>query len=135
MTPAWHVFFDSLWKDFDVRFHGILQSLVRHRDLVDKEASSLAIVEVRSWTAQHRQEVERQEMERQAAYFQESISWLSIEDHVQADDLDRMVQLREPLTCEWILGTPQLASWIEDPDARPILWLNGIPGAGMHILY
>src|SRR4051812_39013781 len=89
-TTAWHVFFDSLWKDFATRFHGILESLVRHRELVDKEVSSVAIFEAKKWRTQHQQYVDRQEIERQEFVLQEAITWLAVEDRLQEDELDRL---------------------------------------------
>jgi hypothetical protein len=119
-----------LWKDFAVRFHGILESLVRHREHVDKEASSIAILEVKRWRTQHQQYVEQQEIERQDFLLQEAITWVAVEDRLQEDELDRLSDLRQPGTCEWILRTPHLESWINSPGDNTILWLNGIPGAG-----
>ena len=50
---AWHIFFDSMWKDFGARFASILQSLAKHRDLVDKEATSIELLEARTWRTQY----------------------------------------------------------------------------------
>lgn len=127
---AWHVFFDSLWKDFEARFHGILARLVRHRDLVDKEASSIAIVEAQKWRIQHQLEVDQQERRRQDFLLQDSISWLEIQDRAQEDYLDKLSHRRQPGTCEWVLRNSHLASWMDNRDGEPLLWLKGIPGAG-----
>ena len=46
---AWTMVFDSLWKTFNPRFQGILESLRRHRNLIDQEANTINVSEARSW--------------------------------------------------------------------------------------
>ncbi|KAL9116701.1 MAG: hypothetical protein Q9187_006774, partial [Circinaria calcarea] len=128
---AWHIVFDSLWKDFGTRFNGILDSLARHRDLVDKEALSIEIAEARSWRIQAQQNLEHREKERQLSQLQNSIAWLAVEDRILEDDLHRLSQRRQPGTCDWVLGSSKLIAWVADDYEEPILWLRGIPGAGM----
>ena len=131
---AWHIIFDSLWKDFDRRFSGILESLARHRDLVDKEALSIDIVEARKWRLQTQEDIELRGNETRLTQLQHSTAWLAVEDVMQDDDLDKFSRRRQPGTCDWILKNPRIASWIADTNDYPILWLKGIPGAGEHCL-
>jgi len=42
--------------------------------------------------------------------------------------------MRQPETCNWILGDPQTQPWIEDEGGDPILWVTGIPGSGKSFL-
>jgi hypothetical protein len=127
---AWHVFFDTLWKDFGVRFLGILENLERHRDLVDKEASAIAIIEAKKWRVQQQDDIDRIEGERRDRQFQDCISWLAIDDRSQEDALHKLSQRRQEGTCEWVLTSSQLRMWVEDQHEEPVLWLKGIPGAG-----
>jgi len=127
---GWHVVFDSLWKDFDSRFSGILESLSRHRDLVDREASSINIAEARSARIRAEEDIMRREKERQAYRLQDSISWLAVSDDNLEDELDRLLRRRQPGTCKWFIDNPQISSWISDCKRDPIIWLKGIPGAG-----
>jgi hypothetical protein len=122
---AWHIFFDSLWKDFGVRFLGILESLERHRDLVDQEASSIAIIEAKRWQVLQKDDIDRRESERRDRQLQDCISWLMVNDHIQEDDLERISQRRQVGTCEWILSSVHLRSWVENQNEEPVLWLKG----------
>jgi hypothetical protein len=124
------VFFDSLWKDFGVRFLGVLENLARHRDLVDREASSIAIIEAKKWRALQKDDIDRREIERRDQRLQDCISWLAIHDRSQEDDLDRLSQRRQSGTCEWVLSSAHLRTWVENQNEEPVLWLKGIPGAG-----
>lgn len=128
--PAWHILFDSFWKDFGVRFLGILENLERHRDLVDKEASAIAIIEAKKWRAQQQDTIDRLESERSDRQLQDCISWLAIDDRSQEDTFERLSQRRQAGTCEWVLSSSQLRTWIENQNEEPVLWLQGIPGAG-----
>ncbi|KAL9612221.1 MAG: hypothetical protein Q9167_003170 [Letrouitia subvulpina] len=46
---AWKILFDSLWRTFDSRFRVILESMAKHRDLIDQEASTTDIVQARAF--------------------------------------------------------------------------------------
>lgn len=113
-----------------MRFFGLLENLERHRDLVDKEASAVAIIEAKKWRAQQQDNLDRLEGERRDRQLQDCVSWLAIDDRSQEDVLEKLSQRRHAGTCEWILKSPQLRIWVENQDAEPILWLVGIPGAG-----
>ena len=46
-----------MWKDFGARFASILQSLAKHRDLVDREAASIELLEARAWRIQFEEKI------------------------------------------------------------------------------
>lgn len=58
---GWRFFFDSSWARFDLRFRGILDSLKRHGELVDKEANSIDIEEAREWRKKTLQDIKERE--------------------------------------------------------------------------
>lgn len=127
--------FGSLSNSFDEgQFRSILRSLERHKDLFATSISIHEATKARTWVVQHQQEIEQHELERQVTRLQNCISWLSVEDHVQTDRLDRLIELRQPDSCNWILDNYLLASWIERPKTSPILWITGLPGAGKHTI-
>lgn len=41
--------FESLWRTFDDRFQVILESMRKHRDLIDQEANAIDIFEAKKW--------------------------------------------------------------------------------------
>lgn len=130
---AWRVIFTSPWNVFERgQIHGILRSLQRCSDKLDKQVSN-AIREARIRIVQHQKETEQQEIERKATYLHCWISWLSLRECIQVDDLNRLLQLRRPKSCDWIFSNPQMISWIERPEASQMLWITGPPGSGNHI--
>ena len=130
---AWKLVFDSLWKSFERRFDGILQSLSRHRDLVDREAISFDIIQAKSWRRQMQGDLQEREKERTAAQFRDAVTWLAVydEDRGREEELDRRLhKLRTPGTCEWVLRHPKIIRWASDTVEQPVLWLYGKPGSG-----
>jgi hypothetical protein len=123
----------SLWTDFASRFNGILERLARHRDLVDREASSIDIAEARTWRIQAQEDIEKREKQRCGCQLQDTITWLAVDDRLQEDELYRLTERRQEGTCSWVLKNPRLAAWIDEKDDESVLWLKGIPGAGMHV--
>lgn len=57
-----------------MRFLGILENLEKHRDLVDREASAIAIIEAKKWRAEQQDNMERLEDERRGRRLQDCVS-------------------------------------------------------------
>lgn len=119
-----------MWKDFESRFTGILESLARHRELVDKEAISIDIAEARSWRIRAEEDIERREKQRKEQQLHYVIGWLAVDDLLQEEEFDRLSERRQDGTCEWVESSSQLKAWNENGNSEPIIWINGIPGAG-----
>jgi hypothetical protein len=131
---AWHVFFDSLWKSFDSRFNGILESLAKHKELLNKEVVTIDLVEARSWRAKQQEEIELRERRRSETYIHDAIAWLNISTTEQADELYKLLSKRLDGTCQWIFRNEKFKAWKDDAYGKPVLWVKGIPGAGMSTL-
>jgi hypothetical protein len=129
---AWKTLFDTLWKDFGSRFSGIIGRLVRHRDLIDQEATSIDITEARSWRIRAQEELEDREREKSTQQLNRTINWLVGESsiHMPEDDLYRLSAARLKGTCKWILREKVIMNWLKDDEHNPAVWMRGIPGAG-----
>ena len=129
---AWQMLFDTLWKDFSSRFSTIIESLTRHRDLVDKEASSIDIAEARAWRIRTQEELEERERDKLLQQLNRTINWLRVDGDFQTpeDDLYRFSKTRLGGTCKWILREKILVNWRKDDEYHPVIWMKGIPGAG-----
>jgi hypothetical protein len=125
------VLFDSLWKSFDSRFNSILEKLAKHKKLVKSEALTIDLVEARSWRLKIQEELEACDKRRSDTYIRDTVAWLNIPTEHQDDELDRLLSKRLDGTCEWILRHEKIAAWKNDAPAEPVLWVKGIPGAGM----
>ncbi|RFU29393.1 hypothetical protein B7463_g6916, partial [Scytalidium lignicola] len=133
---SWQVLFDSLWRDFNSRFNSIIESITRHRDLVDKEATSIDIAEARVWRVRAQEEVEEREHDKRIQQLNRTIDWLRIDGdfHIPDDDLYRFSKSCLSGTCKWILRDKILVNWRKDDEHHPVMWMKGIPGAGKTIL-
>lgn len=134
----------SLWKDFQSRFEGIIDSLKKQRDFVDTEALSIDILEARESRNRIQQDIIQRQ--KQTTYVLEqtersvrndqlrhSIEWLSVDDKTQGDNLARISHRRHDETCKWVMRDPKMIAWIRDDKEQPVLWLNGKPGAGVYL--
>jgi len=124
--------FDTLWKDFSSRFSSIIESLTRHRDLIDKEATSIDIAEARVWRVREQEELENRERDKRIQQLNRTVNWLSIDNsiHMPDDDLYRFSKTRLRGTCKWILRDQILVKWRETDENHRAMWMKGIPGAG-----
>lgn len=126
--------FDSLWKSFDSRFNGILESLIKHKEILNKEVVTIDVAEVHSWRAKQQEEIEIREMRRLNTYIHDTIAWLGISTIEQVDRLDELVSRRLDGTCQWIFRNEKFRAWKDDALGEPVLWVKGIPGSGLSML-
>lgn len=140
---AWIVVFDSLWKTFDLRFQAILESLRRHRDLIDQEANAISIAEakawrtnqleqIRQWRAERADFLDRGERERLAAQVRDAVAWLgaSEEQEVREDLCAKLARTCYGADSHWALRHRTIVSWLDRGQDPSVVWLNGKPGAG-----
>jgi len=112
-------------------FGVLLEQLRRHQHLVETQASILHFEEslrIREAAERHLHESREVERRRQTERVR---SWLT-SPNMEADQ-QKYATVREetPGSGSWILSDPKFRSWF-DPDFcfEPLLWINGIPGAG-----
>lgn len=139
---AWKMVFDSLWKTFNLRFQGILESLRKHRDLIDQEANSVDIAEakawrrqqlglINTWRAERAEETDRLERDRQTSATRAAMTWIGAGEE-QEDQFAKVLRASNDDHRHWALEEAKFMSWLaEGKDLSTVLWLNGKPGAGM----
>lgn len=149
-SVVWNRVIRSMWKDFDTKFKGILESLGRHKTFVDTcaqraqyhlyqqdnadtRATSLARFQ------QHQRDVQEQnakldklvvaERERKTQVVRQ---WLAAgKQSTQDHDLHRQIRKEHSKTTHWIFQQAGIMDWIGPAvPSTPILWMHGIPGAG-----
>ena len=129
---AWHLLFLAAWRAFEYRFRGILSSIRRHADLIDREAASIYFLEARDAAQRAEQEIKEKERQRRIIELREVKCWLSV-DSYQEQKLHDISSVRHPDTCEWFLQHDTIVSWLHQGPSRQVIWLYGIPGAGESI--
>ncbi|KAK0110163.1 hypothetical protein ONS95_002814 [Cadophora gregata] len=142
---AWHVLFQSLWKDFGARFAGIINGLKKQRDFVDREAVSIDLVESKESRIRAQEEIEQRQKSSlllieqneailSALQFQQSVAWFSIDEIAQGNRYEQLCQRRHDETCSWVLNHPELKSWMGSTAENQFVWLSGKPGAGKSVM-
>ncbi len=142
---AWKMVFDSLWKTFDSRFQAILQSLRKHRDLIDQKTSTISIVkakvwrgqqlkQVRQWRAERAENLDKAERERLAAQIREAVKWFEAGQE-QKDILARLLWACDSTNGHWALREPMILSWLDQSRDNQFLWLHGKSEAGEYFTY
>lgn len=132
LAQAWQQLFLSAWKDFRSRFQGILDSLKRHKALIESQATLVEFEESQAARALAEDRYLRKEENERKTQLITVRTWLKgLRSHI-----DQKVAMSEraeyPETGRWLLNYPKLKIWfdIQSSEVR-ILWINGIPGAGM----
>ena len=117
-----------------------MESLRKHRDLIDQEVNATNIVEAKAWRVKQLEEVQRRrleraedldrmERERLARQVREAAAWLGANEE-QENTLAKLLRSHDSVDSHWALGTPTILSWIEQGRENLFLWINGKPGAG-----
>lgn len=130
-----------MWKTFHLRFQGILESLRKHRDLIDAEANAIDIAEakawrstqmdhIRQWRLDRAYDIEKTERERLAAQTKEAAAWFGANEG-QEDIFASFSSACDASNGHWVLKDRTVVSWL-DQGGRDysVVWLNGKPGAG-----
>jgi hypothetical protein len=135
-SSVWKQVFLATWKGFTLKLNGIKENMARHRRLIESRASLMQYEEVRKIRQQEEEETERTRQTDKRRRHQEVMQWLSpfIPDDLQ--ESYRAIRAICPDAGRWILETPKVQDWLSPRYcSTPLLWLNGIPGAGEHLLF
>lgn len=128
---AWKIFFSTAWNDFETRFSNILENIQRHQNLIDYEARAEDIIESQKAREIAQKQLEEATRERKTKRKKDCADWLSPADVDTTKE--KASQAKTPGTSEWLLASGELTAWLDgDPNSNTIIWLNGIPGAGMY---
>ncbi|KAF3057116.1 Vegetative incompatibility protein HET-E-1 [Daldinia childiae] len=134
------LFFRSLWKDFNGRFHHIISDLKRQKALVESYATQIHIQNYEYDRRKTQEEFEQAQAHRTSEKKAYIMQWMmapkSLLDHeflcsVRKEQLD--VTNRQ--TAHWILQHNEIEAWVAPQVPKSsIIWLSGIPGAGKSVL-
>ncbi|KAI1113983.1 putative zinc finger protein [Nemania sp. NC0429] len=134
--PQWQHVFSESWNTCMSRFSSVILNIARHRSLLESQATPSRIEEVQEEIRQSQQIEAGQLDERDLQRIRQVHNWLRATD-VEVDQHDHAKARSEyPGTGRWLLDTTAFKEWFNPqyPTIPPLLWLNGIPGAGKTIL-
>lgn len=127
----WKKLIHALWRNFQSDFGILLQQLRRHQRLLESQANIIHFEE--SLKARETAEVLLKESREAEKKRQTDVvrAWLASPNVEIDQQTHQAVRKQSPDSGSWLLTAPKFRSWF-DPDfcSTPLLWINGIPGAG-----
>lgn len=128
IETGWKRLFTAFWRTFETRFRCILDSLARHKDLIESEKLTVALVEAqraREIAGSHLEAMQDIESKKQLTTV---LDRLEAPDY-QIDHYAASEQRRRSHSGKWIFRHKAFLEWA-DTHGNPLLYINGIPGAG-----
>ncbi|KAM7213295.1 hypothetical protein V8F06_011306 [Rhypophila decipiens] len=116
--PMWKKLFVAVWSGFLVKLREIMQKMERHKHLIESQASIVQFEEAQRF----RETVEANFREIREQFVR----------HKWPDQLNcARAKSDSPGSGQWLLKHGQFKDWYDPVYClKPLLWLNGIPGAG-----
>lgn len=127
---AWAVFFSSAWGRFESHFSALITNITKTSDLIDKQATTYHILEVKEWRQKSLEDSITLESQRATEQLQAVLNWLGTEVQTQKDKLDWLNARSHEGTSAWIAKHSKFRSWLQRGRGSPVLWIHGKPGSG-----
>ena len=127
----WQTLFKTSWKDFGLRIDYISDNVKRHRTLLENGASIADFETMQQSRQTATMSLEREIKHREMSRRDTIRTWLCPSDCESHQRAHRQTRSICPDPGRWLLNNSQFKAWL-DPEfcSVPLLWLNGIPGAG-----
>jgi hypothetical protein len=130
----WKQLFKDTWNTPKFHFSSIISEIGRHRSLVESEASPSQIEDFHESQRTEDRHFETEMKDEDLKRYQAVYNWL------RATNMDtdhyRFSEIRKgnPGTGKLLLENQTFKKWFDPqfPAIPPLLWLNGIPGAGCY---
>ncbi|KAI0550332.1 putative zinc finger protein [Xylaria curta] len=134
--PQWQQVFRESWDTCKSRFSSIISSVARHGSLIESQASPTQIEEFRKSTLDSRESEDTRIDEQDLQRIRDTHSWLRAANVEIDQNNHAKTRAQYPGTGRWLLENMFFKEWFDPrfPTIPPLLWLNGIPGAGKTIL-
>ncbi|XTI89154.1 hypothetical protein V2W45_1469393 [Cenococcum geophilum] len=142
----WKQLFQATWKTFRTKFSGLLENIRRNQHLVESQANLIQFKQLKEANLAH---FEQLFQELHAARLKAEAESRSIEDMEKSrrlgtlrawlsaapasSDYENFIRkLKDyPESGLWLANDDRIQSWLNpDTCGSPLLWVNGIPGAG-----
>lgn len=132
---AWPVFFSSAWGRFESQFGALITNIAKISDLIDKQATTYHILEVKEWRQKSLEDSIILESQRATEQLQAVLNWLGTEVQTQKDKLDWLNARSHEGTSTWIAKHTRFRSWLQRGRGSPVLWIHGKPGSGQFSIF
>ena len=128
----WKSFFKALWIAFTPDINNIASNLRRHKSLIEGGVSIKVFEEIQNIRQFAIIAFEKQIKDQAVRHRDEVQTWLCAFDceTQQQDHRETRKVCKDP--GRWLIDDPEFDKWFSSEYcSNPLLWLNGIPGAGM----
>ncbi|KAH7022148.1 hypothetical protein EDB80DRAFT_694105 [Ilyonectria destructans] len=131
--PMWKQMFQAVWRGFTLKLEELKDNMRRHRHLVESQASIVLFEETQTLRRLAEEKFQGLQNDYLRQRLPEVMRWLS--PYNSKLQHDKCTKDKFPGSGEWLLAERGFKNWF-DPFfcSTPLLWLNGIPGAGKTVL-
>ncbi|RYP90715.1 hypothetical protein DL770_003180 [Monosporascus sp. CRB-9-2] len=134
--PMWKQLFHATWDTYKSRFGPLIDNIRGHGALIQTQAT-LSQIEAFQRDAELRDANLRSISEKQESQRLSDLkTWLHATSCANEQKRYSDIRREFPGTGRWLLDNQSIKEWMDPiyPTIPPLLWLNGIPGAGKTIL-
>jgi hypothetical protein len=123
--------FSRTWKTYRTRFQYIIDDIKRRKELIESGANAVQfqMLEKSLALAEAESQQQREVHDREKMSFVRD--WLAAAPVQEDHEENQRVRNAHTGSCEWVLGTTRFQTWEDFDSDSPLLWIHGIPGAGM----
>jgi hypothetical protein len=126
---VWDALFRYSWKAFEPQFNCVLDSLARLKSLLNSEKSEELILEAENLSDGMKNRCDQVDEER---WQLESVIDKINPPNCHADQNAASEQRKESHSGRWVLQNFRAWRNITNTGSNPLLYMNGIPGAGIN---
>ncbi|KAI1410433.1 hypothetical protein F5Y13DRAFT_167760 [Hypoxylon sp. FL1857] len=131
----WRQLFQATWRGFTIKIQHLKDNLKRHKDLIESHATIVQYEEIQKIRESAKREFEahlRAETDRRRLRV---IQWLSPFNVGSLQEQYRETRSICDNPGRWMIDSSRFQKWFNPNRCPwPLLWINGIPGAGKTIL-
>ncbi|PWY71403.1 hypothetical protein BO83DRAFT_379245 [Aspergillus eucalypticola CBS 122712] len=131
--PMWKQVFQATWSTYKAKFGPVVDSLKRHKQVFGDRLTFAQLENIRSEGIRSSEALKKLQKNEEIGRLRDIQYWLNSADIASDQDTFTSVRSRNTQAGIWILRHQLYCSW-KERKAQPMLWVNGIPGAGKTIL-
>lgn len=131
ITLGWRKVFRASWAEFTYHLQPIKESIARSRRSIENNISITEFEQIQTLRVDALHTFQTSKTAQVAYHRATVLQWLAPFDCQHEHNKHRKMRSICKSPGGWLLGNPKLKDWM-DPELShtPLLWLNGIPGAG-----
>ncbi|GAT24770.1 hypothetical protein RIB2604_01806010 [Aspergillus luchuensis] len=131
--PMWKQVFQATWSTYKAKFGPVVDSLKRHKQVFGDRLTFAQLENIRSEGIRSSEALKKLQKDEEMGQLRDIQCWLNSADIASDQDTFTSVRSRNTQAGIWILRHQLYCAW-KERKAQPMLWVNGIPGAGKTIL-